>query len=303
MIGIWNGDLILLFLNEFIETMLKRIIQLLPDKLFVSLKYFHSFGRFPNLNAPVTFNEKLQWLKLYDRRDSYVNLVDKCKVKEVVGKIIGFQHIIPTLGVWDNVDQIDFDKLPNQFVLKTTHDSGTIIICKDKTILDIKETKNIMSNCLKRDFYAMTREWPYKNVPRKIIAEEYVTVNGVSPNDIKFFCFNGKVKLFKVDFDRFVNHKANYYDGDCNLVKCGEIVCPPDFTKGKELIPCNILEMIHIAEKLSKGIPFVRVDLYSVNKTILFGEMTFFPNSGCGKFTDEKWDYKIGEWLKLPIEK
>lgn len=257
-----------------------------------------------NLNNPQTFNEKIQWLKLYDRHPEYTMMVDKYAAKQYVASKIGDDYIIPTLGVWTKFDEIDFDKLPNQFVLKCTHDSGGLVICKDKSTLDITAAKRKIEHCLKRKYYYIHREWPYKNVPPRIIAEKYMTDNvNTSTNetlkDYKFYCFDGKVRFLMINSDRNskMSTKADYFDRDFNWL---------DFTWGYEhanvrpVKPDCFDEMISISEKLSKGLPHVRVDLYECNGQIYFGELTFYDGSGFDKIEPIEWDYKIGKMLKLP---
>lgn len=285
--------------NNFLKSICYIFFNLLPDKLFIQLKFFKNFHRLPNLKSPKTFNEKLQWLKLYDRNPYYTKLVDKYEVKKIVADIIGKEYIIPTLGIWDNANDIDFDSLPNKFVLKATHDSGRVIICKDKDKLDKEWAKKEMSKSLERDFYALTREWPYKDVPRRIIAEAFIEDPSGDLKDYKFFCFNGKVEFFKIDFDRFVKHKANYYNLKWEIQDFEEIVCPSDKTQ-QHLQPKNFNKMVEFAEKLSKGLPFSRIDFYNTNGKIYFGEITFFPNSGMGKFNPTDADITLGEMIKFP---
>ena len=285
--------------NGILKNIGYKFFNLLPDKLFIQLKFFKNFHRFPNLKNPKTFNEKLQWLKLYDRNPYYTKLVDKYEVKKIVAGIIGNEYIIPTIGVWNSANEIDFDTLPNQFVLKATHDSGRIIICKDKDKLDKEWAKKEMAKSLERDFYALTREWPYKNVPRRIIAEELIEDNTGDLKDYKFFCFNGKVEFFKIDFNRFIDHKANYYNLKWEIQDFEEIVCPNDKTQ-QHLQPKNFNKMVEFAEKLSKGLPFSRIDFYNTNGKIYFGEITFFPNSGMGKFNPTDVDITLGEMIKIP---
>jgi hypothetical protein len=253
---------------------------------------------------PKMFSEKLQWLKLYDRKPEYTIMVDKYAVKEYVAKIIGEEYIIPTLGVWDRPEDIDWDSLPDKFVLKTTHGGGGsgVVICKDKATFDkidaIKKLKKSSSKCI----YKLLREWPYKNVSRRIIAEQYLEQGeNNSLNDYKFFCFNGKVKFFKIDFDRFTEHRANYYSLDGKLLEFGEKAYPIRFDVEIDL-PKSFDRMILIAEKLSVGLQFLRVDFYDVNNKIYFGELTFYPSSGIKEFTSIEWDKKLGYMLKLPFE-
>lgn len=413
----------------------------LPDRLYLRILYRLKMGYWPNLKHPKTFNEKLQWLKLYNRRADYTKMVDKLAVKDYVASVIGSEHVIPTLGVWDTPEQIDWDSLPPQFVLKTTHGGGGcgVVICKDKSTFNRAEAIAKLNLSLQQDIYKNYREWPYKNVPKRILAEKYMSddgkelddfkvhnFNGVprvilvcrerfkgtpmtedfyspkwehldisrpghdspglcerpdeleemlqlsrelaeghpfvrtdfytikhkvyfgeltffpaggmaafSPKeadklfgswikiemgggktlltkgksyflivekkqeelkDYKMFCFNGKVRMFKIDFNRFSGHRANYYDTDGHLLPFGEKMCPPN--PDKELqIPASMPEMIKMAERLSAGIPFLRVDFYNVADKVYFGEMTFFPAGGMGQFVPNEWDGRVGGWL------
>ena len=285
----------IIFLNS------KGFFKCLPDKMVLKLLFSARAKYKLNLKNPQTFNEKLQWLKLYDRKPIYTTMVDKYAVKKYVADIIGEEYIIPTFGVWDKFDDIDFDKLPNQFVLKCTHDSGGLVIVKDKTELNKKFAKKKIENCLKRDYYIYNREWPYKNVPRKIIAEQYMEDTETQElRDYKFFCFNGEVKALFIASDRGnpkEETKFDFYDenfnhlpftnGHPNATK--EIVKPKSFEKMKEL-----------ASILSKGIPHLRVDFYEIDGRIYFGELTFCHWSGLMPFNPEEWDYTFGNWLKLP---
>ena len=261
------------------------------------------FNKKLNFDSLSTFNEKLQWLKIYNRNEEYVKMVDKFEAKLYVKEKLGDEYIIKTYGVWNTFDEINFDSLPKSFVLKCTHDSGSVVIVHDKENFDINSARKILMKGLMNNLFYYGREWPYKYVKPRIIAEELLLDNENSNiSDYKFFCFNGKVKCFKVDFDRFTSHKANYYDRNYKLLPFGEMACPPDFSKVLT-IPKNINEMIDLSEILSKGQPFLRVDFYSVNEKIYFGEMTFYPATGFGAFTDEKWDYRLGEWIELKKEK
>lgn len=288
----------------FVTAVLFHLGYIVPDRLYLKFFYRWQTGNKLNLSNPQTFTEKLQWIKLYDRNPQYTVMVDKYAAKGFVSKIIGEEYIIKTIGLWDSFDQIDFNQLPEKFVLKCTHDSGGLVICRDKSKLNLNDIKQRFNNCLKTDYYLSGREWPYKNVPRRIIAEELLEDCSLDSSlysdlkDYKFFCFNGVVKFFKIDFNRETNHRANYYDLNKKLLPFGEVVCPPDFNR--ELpIPSNVDQMITLAEKLSKGIPFLRVDFYDVNNTIFFGELTFFPHSGIGKFVPEEYDRILGEMIKI----
>ncbi len=270
------------------------------DIRYLKRKYKALMGKELNISEPRTFNEKLQWLKLYDCNPEYTTMVDKYEAKEYVKSIIGSEYIIPTLGVWDNFDDIDFNSLPDQFVLKCTHDSGGLVICKDKSKLNVAAARKKINKSLKHNFFLRGREWPYKNVKPRIIAEKYMEDDSVFElRDYKFFCFGGVCKCMKVDFDRFIEHHANYYDPQGNLIDLGETICPPDPQKNI-VLPANMDKMISLAEELSQGIPFLRADFYDVNGQIYFGELTFYPASGFGAFTIDAWDTKLGKWIELP---
>ncbi len=280
-----------------------KTARFVPDKWYVELEYRCLLGKRLDLKNPKTFNEKLQWLKIYDRKPEYTIMVDKYAVKQYVADRIGEKYVIPTLGVWDRPEQLEWDCLPNKFVLKCTHNSGGLVICKDKKKLDKGAAIKKLSDALERDYYLASREWPYKNVPRRIIAEQYLEDVAIEDlRDYKFFCFNGKMRVFKIDFDRQSHHRANYFDRDGNLLPYGEKVCPPQKDKQLEL-PQNLGEMIELVEKISDALPFGRIDFYNVNGKVYFGEITFFPAGGFGAFTDDKFDYELGGDLQLPTKK
>lgn len=272
----------------------------MPDRDYLERKFEALMGTPLHLDAPQTFNEKLQWLKLYDRKPEYTMMVDKYRVREYIAQKIGAEYLIPLLGVWDSPDEIDFAALPEQFVLKCNHNSGLgMCICKDKSTLDLRKVRRELRKGLRQDYYLPGREWPYKDVPRKIIAEKFMIDNEVNElRDYKFFCFRGEVKCFKVDFDRFIDHRANYFDPNGNPMPFGEVVCPPKPDK-QLVLPENLDEMIALAEKLSGDVPFLRVDFYNIQGRIYFGELTFSPASGMGKFIPEEWDTVLGRWLQL----
>lgn len=286
--------------KKFTKTKLYNYI---PDKWAVSIKYRNHFLKKLDLKNPVTFNEKLQWLKLYDRRPEYTLMVDKYRAKEYVASIIGEEYIIPTLGAWKSFDEIDFDSLPEQFVLKCNHGSGDVVICKDKASLDIESARKKLTKALNADYYLVSREWPYKNVDRMIIAEQYLEDSEThDARDYKFFCFDGEVKCFKVDLDRFIGRHANWYDRNAKLLPYGTRGAEPAVDR-EVLLPDQLELMMELAEKISHGYPFMRVDFYYINGKIYSGELTFYPASGLTPFTDEKWDIIMGDWLKLPAYK
>lgn len=276
-----------------------KIFRIIPDKTYIKIKYRLTMEKKLNLNNPLTLNEKIQWLKLYDRKEEYTKLVDKYEVRNYIKETIGEEYLIPLLGVYDRFEDIDFDKLPNSFVLKPTHTSGDIYICKNKADIDYKYLKKLVNKWLKRRYYWLHREWPYKNIKPRIICEQYmVDESGIELKDYKFFCFHGKVKCLFVGSGRMSESgvKADYYDPEWNPLpferthpKSGK-----SFPKPKELD-----KMIEVAEKLASNFIFVRVDLYLVNGQVYFGELTFHPASGYGKFEPEYYDYYYGSLLNL----
>lgn len=273
-----------------------------PDRQYQEIQFRCIEGRKLNLDNPQTFNEKLQWLKLYDRKPEYTMMVDKYAVKKYVAEIIGEEHIIPTYAVYDNVDEIDISKLPEQFVLKCTHDSGGIAICSDRSAFDLKAAKEKLSRRMKVNNFLHTREWPYKDVPHKIIAEKYmVDESGWQLKDYKVFCFNGEPKFVEVDYDRYVGHKLNVYDLNWNYIDF-YMTSPNDENVIIEK-PKRLDLILDFSRKLSVGIPFVRADFYSIGDEIYFGELTFHPGSGLIDFHPEEYDWKIGKLLTLPKEK
>lgn len=278
---------------------LLRIISILfPDKFYLKLKFLIKMKKRLNLKEPKTFNEKLQWLKLNDRKDIYTTMVDKHKVKKYVADKIGEEYIIPTLGVYDKFDEIDFSKLPNKFVIKCTHDSGGVIIVKDKNKLDLKSARKKINKFLRTNFYYCGREWPYKNVKPRIIIEKYMSDKDQDElNDYKFFNFNGIPKIILVCSERSKKLKETWFNEKferLNLIEGGHDI-DNSISKPKELD-----EMIELSKKLSKGIPFVRTDFYRIDNKVFFGEITFYPASGFEKFEPEKWDKELGDLIELP---
>ena len=278
--------------------------QSLSDQEYLKKAFKLNMGKELNLENPQTFNEKLQWLKLYNRKPEYTVMVDKYLARDYIAKAIGEEYLIPLLGVWDSPDEIDFDALPDQFVLKCNHNSGTgMCICKDKSKLNIDKVKAELAKGLAENYYLAHREWPYKDVPRKIIAEKYmVDESGTELKDYKFFCFNGKVKLLFVAKDRMKEGeetKFDFFDENFNHLPFtnGHPNSEPPYYK-----PENFEKMKELAEKLSTGIPHLRVDFYNINGKIYFGELTFFHWSGMVPFKPEEWDYKLGEWIELPVK-
>lgn len=274
------------------------VYRTLSDKTYLKLKYKATFGKKLNLKSPATFNEKLQWLKLYDRNPKYSIMVDKYEVKKYVAEIIGEEYVIPTLGVWENFDNIDFNSLPNRFVLKCTHDSGGLIIVHDKENFDKKAARKKINKWLKRNYFWFGREWPYKNVKPRIIAEQYIEDNQAKLNDYKVFNFNGVPKIIEVDYGRFTNHTRNLYGIDWTLID-GRIRYHNNLSAEAEK-PKNLEKMLELAKLLSKNIPHVRTDFYLLDDKIYFGEFTFYHGSGFDEFIPYSLGVQFGEWLNLP---
>ena len=276
------------------------LFHFMNDETYLKMMYKVHMGKTLHLDHPQTFNEKLQWLKIHDRNPLYTTMVDKYAVKKYVADKIGKKYIIPTLGVWDHFDDIDFDTLPNQFVLKCTHDSGGLVICKDKEKLDKKATKAKIEKCLKRNYYWSGREWPYKNVKPRIIAEKYMADDmDTELKDYKLMCFNSKVKATFVCTNRFSDQGLNVTFYDTNWEKLPfERHYPMDEKDISQ--PKSYEEMVKVAEKLAQHISFVRVDFYEVKGKPYFGEMTFYPGSGLEEFNPAQWDKTLGDLIELP---
>ena len=274
----------------------------MSDEKFLKMKYKRKLGIEPDLDNPLTYNEKCQWLKLHDRNPIYTDIVDKYKVKQFVADKIGEEYVVPLLGVYNNFDDINFDELPDQFVLKCTHDSGGFAICRSKKEFDIAAAKKRLESRLKRNFYIFSREWPYKNVKPRIIAENYIDSLGNKDSvEYKLTCFNGKVKMTTVcggiAHSTFDNRTNDFYDRDGNIMPFYV------FYKNSETplpLPNNIEQIITLSEILAKDIPQVRVDWYMHNGHLYFGEMTFYTWGGYCVFTPKEWDRKLGDWIELP---
>lgn len=286
---------------EFCASLLQNSSFLFPDKLYLTLLFRCKMGYWIDWKNPKTFSEKLQWLKLYNRKPEYTTMVDKFAVKEYVAKIIGEEYIILTLGVWDTPEEINWDELPNQFVLKTTHDSGTVIVCKDKNEIDFKIVKKRLKKSLKKNYFYHGREWPYKNVKRRIIAEQYMEDRDSEDLiDYKFYCFNGEPIYCQVIRDRRSKETIDFYDADWNHMPF--VGLNPIVKNGITQVvkPYNLEDMLSICRKVASQLPFVRVDLYSIQRKVYMGEITFYPASGMGVFTPQEWNYKLGELISLP---
>jgi len=295
---------------------LKKILALIPDRPYLKIMYYYRMHKRLNLKNPKTFNEKIQWIKLYDRKDLYTAMVDKYEAKKYVAQKIGEEYIIPNYGVWDRVEDIDFNSLPDQFVLKCTHDSGGLVICKDKSKLDMEKLKKKIDRVLKSNYYWHGREWPYKNVKPRIIAEQFMedkcneeTNDGDAGKEdkglinYKFFCFNGEPRFLYLSQD-FGNHdsmKVSFVTMDWKFAPYKR----SDFESFDRLPekPVKFDEMVQLSKVLSKDYNFLRVDLYQINNKIYFSELTFSPTSGFIPFENTEHDLEIGEMFELPSEK
>lgn len=270
---------------KFLVNLINEPKKLIPDELYLKIKYKKIMGKKLNLSEPKTFNEKLQWLKIHDHNPRYVNLVDKYEVKRIVSDIIGEEYVIPTLGIWNSYEEIDFDLLPNQFVLKCTHDSGGVVVCKDKKSLDIEKCRIKFEARLRVNYYWRGREWPYKMIKPRIIAEKYIEDEATkSLDDYKFFCFDGVVDNVMVVRGRGDGKpKFYHFDKEWNLCRFNRLTrsLPEDYAETK---PPFIDEMIKIAECLSKNMTHVRIDLFEANGHVYFGEYTFYNQGGVGNW-------------------
>lgn len=272
----------------------------IPDRQYLQIMYRLAMDKKLNLDNPLTYNEKLQWLKLYDRNPAYTMMVDKYRVREYVAEKIGEEHLMPLFCVWKRTEDIDFDSLPNQFVLKCTHDSGSVIVCKDKAKLDKKVAIAKLNRSLKKSYFWIGREWPYKDVPPRIIAEKYmVDDSGTELKDYKFMCFNGRHLCTFTVTERFSKEgmKVTFFDKDWKKMPFERHY--PASTQNIQK-PRHYDDMVRWAELLSKDIPFVRIDFYETNERPYFGEITLYPGNGTEEFTPEEWDRTLGDWLQLP---
>lgn len=277
---------------------------LFSDKIYLTLMFRFKMGYWIDWKNPKTYSEKLQWLKLYSRKSEYTKMVDKYAVKEYVAEIIGKEYIIPTIGVWNRPEDIEWDILPNKFVLKTTHGGGGggVVICRNKDVLDKKKAIEKLRKSFKQDIYRNLREWPYKNVPKKIIAEVYMEEsNSINKDgdlsDFKFYCFNGEPKIVMMSVGRFSDKLCfDYYDMDWN-----KLPLVWDRPNSDLIQPCPLCleEIKNLCRKLSKDIPHIRCDFYIINNKPFFGELTFFDSSGFSHFEDKKWDYKLGSMIHI----
>lgn len=280
----------------------RGLLNWIDDETYIKIAYRCRMGKKLNLENPTTFNEKLQRLKLYDRNTLYTQLVDKYEVRKYIAEKIGEEYLIPLLGVWDRFDDIDFEKLPEQFVLKCTHDSGGLVICRDKSKFNKKKARRKINNCLRHNYFWGQREWPYKNIKPRIIAEKYMSepsINGLI--DYKFFCFNGNPEFLYIScgLENHATASISFFSLDGKLLPFKR----KDY-KGfntAPAIPKNIENMKVLAKNLAEYInsPFIRVDLYEISGKVYFSELTFTACSGMIPFDPPEYDMKIGNMLDL----
>lgn len=285
-------------LIKFFDT--PSVNALVSDSVYLKVRYRDKMGKRLNLKNPQSFNEKVQWLKLHDRNPFYATLVDKHSVQGFVSEKIGSSYLVPQIGIWERVEDIDFEDLPNKFVLKTTHDSGGVVICRDKNSLDVEEAKNKLQKSMENNWYSHSKEWHYKNVKPRIICQELIeTSSGLPPVDYKILCFNGKPENIMVCIDRFTrNLTYHFFDWQWKFLKYNKMD-PDNFEYPR---PEKLEEMFRIAEKLSQGIILCRVDLYCENNKIYFGEITFFPDSGFDTDITSETDYYFGSKIDLRMQ-
>ena len=286
-------------LSDFIVYQIteKGISRFLPDKQAMIVDYFFTYGKLPNLRHPETISEKIQWIKLYGGLEKYSDYVDKYEVRKFIGKTIGENYLVPLLGAWDKFEDINFDKLPKRFVLKATHGSGYVFICKGKTTLDIKRLEKTVNIWMGENFYNKTREIQYNLCKPRIICEKYLEDYSGELIDYKFYCFNGKPHLIEVISDRYSQMKDDLIDLNWKILP----MTFRGFRKSKKTLkePKNLAEMVIVSEKLSKQFPFVRIDLYSIKNNIYFGELTFTPANGLLIFSQHHVEYQLGKLINL----
>jgi hypothetical protein len=286
-----------------IGKLMRKILNKLDDKTYLSLRYKYATGKTVHWKHPKEFNEKLLWLMVYDHNPKYCTFVDKLEVKKYVAETIGSEYVIPLLAVGDRFEDIDFDSLPNQFVVKCNHDSGGIVICKDKQNFDYETAKNLINSHIEMDFFYKTREWPYKDIKRKVIVEKYMEDHSEDSDgelkDYKFYCFNGVPKFLYIS-EGLADHKKTKVSY-VNLSWENEEFYRKDFKQFDVLPnkPQNYEKMIEIAKKLSEDIPFVRVDLYEIDGKIYFGELTLYPGAGMTELYPDRWNSIIGDYIDI----
>lgn len=277
-----------------------KLSPLLHDRAFLRQKYFLRTWRVLHLRYPRRFTEKLQWLKLYDHRPEFITIADKYEVKDYVASRIGAQYVIPTIAVWNRVEDIDWDALPNQFVLKCTHDSKSTVICHDKATLDRDAAIRKLQKHLRHNFYWKSREWQYKHITPRIICEQYIPAPEGELTDYKFYCFDGHAAYCQLIADRSTCETIGFYDRDWQHQPFVGLNPKIAYSDRLHPRPEGYDEMLRLADTLSAGFPFVRIDLYNDRGHILFGEYTLHPYGGFGFFQPDEWDFRLGDMIHLP---
>lgn len=300
----------MIFIRKVLSYIIRHCLTFLPEKSYLNILYFIEVGEFLHIKEPRTFTEKIQWLKIYDFKPEYTKLVDKLTVKEYVSAIIGTEYIIPTIGVWNNVSDINWDSLPEQFVLKTTHGGGGygVVICNNKATFDKEKAIKKLTLSMKTNAGHSYREKPYLAVPRRIIAEKYMAEKDAEGklinkdlSDYKFFCFNGEPKYCQVIRDRHTKETIDFYDMDWNHAPFIGLNFMAKNGMKPVSRPIHLEIMKNICRKLSKDMKFVRIDLYVINEQVYFGEITLYPASGFGNFSPKGWNEKLGKLIKINI--
>jgi hypothetical protein len=272
----------------------------MPDRFYLGLRYWAEIGKKLNIDEPETYNEKLQWLKLHDRKPEYTSYADKFEVQRYIRETIGEKYLIPLIGVYENVDEIDWEALPDRFVMKCTHGSGTNIICTDKAKLDIGDAKNKLKKWMGKNWYWYGREWPYKGIKPRIICQEFIAESDKTPDDYKVFCFNGKAKFISLHMERFSDQKIDYYDLNWNKLSMKWGNKPSEHVYEK---PLCFNEMLRLSEQLAADLYHIRIDWFLVKDKLYFGEITFYDGSGFYAFEKEEDDKLLGSWISLPSDK
>lgn len=283
--------------RPYLLVIIRKLVFVLPPRIYLKLLFYCSLGYKLNLKNPKSFNEKLQWLKLHRHVDNDTLLVDKFEVKKILKEIFGDDYVIPTYGIYEKFDDIDFDSLPEKFVMKTTHQSGGVIVCTDKNQLDVASARKIITGKLHKNLYYWGLEWPYKNVTPRIIIEKYIG-NGQDVKDYKLMCFNGVVKCSFVCSERNSEGglKVDFYDTAWHLMPFTRHYPNSSVHTPK---PINYDLMVRVAERISQGMPFLRVDFFEVDGKMYIGELTFYPGCGFEEFVPVEWDFILGSWIDL----
>lgn len=295
---------VLQFANVFIRNRLyklERIFGVIPDKTFLKIQYYFKTGNKLDLNNPKGFCEKIQWIKLYDRKQDYIEWSDKIIAKQKAAQILGSEHIIPTIVEYDDCSHIDLSELPDKFVIKCNHDSGGVVVCEDKEKFDLNLARSVLNGRLKRNFYYHAREWAYKDIHPRVFVEKYISGSKGELYNYKFYCFNGMPKFLYVSLEKILDGKKTayikFYNLDWTEAEFGRKDHPTVPAEIKK--PDNLDEMINMSKRLSDGVPFARVDFYDVDGSIYFSEMTFYPGGGLSPFYPQNYEQEIGSWINL----